>query len=270
MEKRLKEKLMTTSDVAGEAWKKFIVESVEDNAMISVRSNWEKGKEKWVEFKKKVQSTQKNSDEDIDEHLKPVKGLLNQASSIFLLLNLKEIINQERECGTAMFLPLALAKYMNNINRAHIPVTLVLTQTDQYKFKYEELGNWADVVAECIPWMPPQFKTIIPVAAVADVKEKTLEDGTSKACPAPDFNSVGLVELYKNLWGTMAQADRRESIEHIKYFLFKEIPLLLLLYFIYILSFFLLLSVDLVWGVFYFLIGAYVLVKIAKWLHKKR
>lgn len=265
-----KEKLMTTSDIAGEAWREFIIENVGDNAEVSVRSNWEKYKEKWMEFKKKGELHHQNSEEQIAPHLKAIKNLLNQSSHIFLLLNLKEIINQEPEHEKAMFLPIALANYMARIKRSHVPVTLVLTQTDQYKYLYEEQGDWAKVVEEYNPWIPQQFKMIIPIAAVADVKEKMCEDGTIKACPAPGFNSFGIIELYKNIWRTMAQADRREFIENVKYFLFKEIPLLLLLWLIYILAFYFLSSVDLVWGVFYFLIGGYICIKITKWLHHKR
>jgi GTPase SAR1 family protein len=260
-----KSKLMTTSDIAGEAWKKFILDSVNNNFQDSETelSNWEKIKEEWKTI------IERKPEELINAHLKTAKELLNQASGIFLLLNLKEIIDREEDYETAMYLPIALANYMSSIKRQHIPVTLVLTQTDQYSFAKEKLGDWDELVKEYIPWMPVQFKEIIPTAAVGAVKQEMI-DGNYRACPAPDFPSQGLEELYKNLWDTMSQAGKRAQLETTKRFLIKDVPILFMLWVIYILSFLISPSVTFVWCVFFLLIGVYACVKITKWLHSKR
>ena len=261
-----KSKLMTTADIAGEAWQKFILDSVNASSLNSKteRSNWEKIKAKWADLWNNQQPP-----ELVEEHLKTVKELLNQSSGIFLLLNLKEIINKEQDYEMAMYLPVALANYMSSIKRQHIPVTLVLTQTDQYSFEKEKMGTWEEVVKDCIPWMPPQFKNIIPTAAVGAVTEKIIDD-IVRSVPASGFPSQGLEELYENLWDTMSKAEAKAWWKAAKHFFFIEVPILFILWIIYVIGFIILTCYELVWGLLFCLIGAYAFVKIANWLRSKR
>lgn len=258
-----KEKEMVTSDIAGEAWRSFITEKVESASEENLESPWQTIKQQWQTIPSIL------SQETIDKHLTSVENLLKDASGIFLLLDLSQIINKEQGYDLAMFLPTALVKYMKNIKREHVPITLVLSKTDKYKYMYEEIGDWQKVIESCLPWAP-SFTKIIPVSAVADTKIKTRDNGKSESCPAPEFSSEGLKELYEDIWQTMATASERERLHAFKRFCLIDIPILFLLWGIYILIFVLATSAFLCSIFFWTSLIIYACIKFIIFMNKKK
>ncbi len=223
-----REKQMVTSDIAGEAWRSFITERVDADSEKTVQSPWQSIKQQWKEIPSKL------SQETIDKHITSVENLLKGASGVFLLLDLSQIINKEPGYDLAMFLPTALVKYMKIIGKKHIPITLVLSKTDKYKYMYEELGDWRKVVEKCLPWAP-NFDNIVPVAAVAITKIRTRDNGVKESCPAPGFSSEGLKELYENFWQIMSKGKKKEFFHSLKSFCVKHLLILFVLWLIYVL-----------------------------------
>jgi len=258
----LKEMSLVTSDIAGEAWRSFITESVEADSMITTRSPWESVKQQWNNLKAEL------SQESIGEHITTVKNLLEEASGIFLLLDLSQIIDKEPGYELSMFLPTALVKHMKNIRRKHVPIILVLSKAAKYKYKYEELGDWQKVLKSCIPWVPA-FERIIPVSAVVNTKMKT-ENGEEKSVPAKDFGSEGIKELYENIWGNMAGAGRNELKQTLIRFCKIDIPVIVALYLVYILTFVFSSSPTVCWTFLWLAILGYVGIKGFLYMRKPR
>lgn len=213
-----KEKELITSDIAGEAWRSFIIDNTENSE--GMRSAWEKLKQQVKEVRSSL------SKEDIETHITAVSNMLMNSTGIFLLLDLSQIINKEPGYEEALYLPNALAKYMKIIGKSHVPITLVLAKTDKYKYLLAKFGSWENVVKEYIPDIRiSNLESIVPVAAVADIKE---------ARPAHDFSSTGLEDLYKNIWVTMEQQSVYALLRKAKNFLFKDVLILAILYIIYL------------------------------------
>lgn len=213
-----KEKELITSDIAGEAWRSFIIDNTENSE--EMRSAWEKLKQQVKEVRSSL------SKEDIETHITAVSNMLMNSTGIFLLLDLSQIINKEPGYEEALYLPNALAKYMKIIGKSHVPITLVLAKTDKYKYLLAKFGSWENVVKEYIPDIRiSNLESIVPVAAVADIKE---------ARPAHDFSSTGLEDLYKNIWVTMEQQSVYALLRKAKNFL-TDATILAILYGLYLL-----------------------------------
>lgn len=212
----IRTKQITTSDIAGEAWRKFIVEQVDSVEKRDTRSIWETIKDHWNSIPGNI------SQQAIETHITTVENMLNNASGIMLLLDLKQIIDKEQDYEQAMYLPTALVQYMNSINRGYVPVTLVLTKVDEYKYELSEAGSWEKVIEKYIPWIPRLHK-ILPVSAVADTKNKK---------PVKNFESEGLDDLCNNIWNIMSLEKTKRKIV---LFACVDLPILIVLYIIYLL-----------------------------------
>ncbi len=258
-----REKQMVTSDIAGEAWRSFITERVEEDSEKSVQSPWQSIKQQWKTIPSQL------SQDAIDKHITSVENLLKSASGIFLLLDLSQIINKEQGYDLAMFLPTALVQYMKQIGRKHVPITLVLSKTDKYKYMYEELGDWQKVVESCLPWAPT-FANIVPVSAVADTKIKTRANGEKESCPAPGFSSDGLKELYENIWQIMSEGGKKEFLHSLKLFCLIDVPILFVLWLIYLLLFVVASSPAICSVYFWLSLVAYVGIKVVLYMNKQR
>ena len=256
------ERQMVTSDIAGEAWRSFIVEGVEANADATVQS-------KWREVKEAVTSIQTTlAQSTIEQHITSIENLLKDSSGIFLLLDLSQIINKEPGFDLAMFLPTALHQYMKKIGRADVPIFLVLSKTDKYRYVLEEKGDWQKVLETYLPWAPP-FAAVIPVAAVANTKT-VIRDGESEELPAPDFGSEGLKELYERIWQTMSKHETRKILRTLKWFCLIDVPVLLMMWIIYILVVAVSSSANFCAVVFWLELLAYGGIKVALYMIKTR
>ena len=258
-----KTKEIITSDIAGEAWRKFIVDQVNSTEEKDTKSILDSIKKQWDSLPQKL------SPQVLQTHITTVENMLKSASGIVLLLDLKKIINKEQEYEQAMYLPTALQKYMKQIHRQHVPITLVLSKVDEYEYtRIDEENNtpekknrrWEDVIEEYVPWMP-QFKKIIPVSAVSTTKNTK---------PAPGFKSEGLTELCENIWGITSSADQREWKWVVLKFGYIDTPILLFLFLFYLLLVIIspiaLICRIFFWGSF----SVYLLFKIYRFVTKRR
>ncbi len=217
-----KEKVMVTSDVAGEAWRSFILNNVEEFESNSSLSTWNALRKKWKAVPSSLSQIM------LENHLLTVESLLNEASSIYYLLDLGQIINKETGYEEAMWLPCALEKYMKRIGKKDVPVTLVLSKEDEYHYEFKEKkqSDWNSILKDYIPWLP-QYANIVSVAAVAKTRIKN-----ERPIPASNFTSNGLEILYASIWDTMAGAKTRSLKRESKRSIWFGIPLFIVLWII--------------------------------------
>lgn len=181
-----KEKDIVTSDIAGEAWHSIIIKYTEDSEK---NVFWEAIKQKWNSIPVYL------SQIGLSNHVVTVEDMLNTATRVYFLLDLAQIMDKEEGYEEAIYLPLAIERYMKSIGRKKVPITLVLTKTDKYEFLYEETHDWRIAFQKFkerndVPWIP-DFDRIIPVSAVSKTKCNN---------PAQNFTSEGLDALCWSFW----------------------------------------------------------------------
>lgn len=206
-----KEKEMITSDIAGEAWRSFIIENSEKSEENGVLSSWQSIKEKWESIPAKL------SQDGINKNVMTVEKLLKSATGIYFLLDLGQIIDREVGYEVAIYLPCALEKYMRKIGKKDVPITFVLSKTDKYKYLYDEVHDWDAILKKYILRLP-KYDRVLPVSAVAKTKRKK---------PAQDFPSEGLDDLYRGIWETMKGSSSREMKRSAKRFATFDLPILI-------------------------------------------
>ena len=183
-----KEKDIITSDIAGEAWRSFIENNISGlpatNSEMSLRARLEAIPKSFSQNK------------SINNHLLTIETLLKNASRIYFVLDLSQIVDKEIGYEKAEILPCCLQRYMETIHKTKVPIILVLSKIDKYKYLFETTHDWRVILENYIPYLP-QHVNIIPIAAVAKTKTKN-----GVQIPAPDFPSEGIDKLYESFWDT--------------------------------------------------------------------
>jgi hypothetical protein len=175
-----KEKDMITSDIAGETWRAFIEENIKGLP-----------KNLWQSISGKMEALPDTLSQLVrKDQVMTVEKMLKDASSIFFILDLGHIIDEDPGYEHVKVLPYCLHLYMKKIHKTSTPIVLVLSKTDKYKYLYEQEKDWKVILEKYIPYLPP-YIDIIPVAAVAK---------TTNGFPAEDFPSEGLDKLYESFW----------------------------------------------------------------------